>query len=499
MVDKSLIIIGAGIAGLSAGCYGQMNGYRTQIFELHDKPGGLCTSWKRKGYVFDGCLHWLVGSGPATNFYRIWEELGAVQGKSMINHDEFMRIEGPDGKVFIVYTNIDRLEQHMLEIAPQDRNVIKDFIKGIRIFTSFEMPIEKAPELYGIVDGLKMMVKMFPFMSAMRKWKRTSIQDFAQNFKEPFLREAFPIFFHGVFDMPMVIMLMTLAWSHKKSAGFPEGGSLEFSRTIERRYLELGGKIDYRSKVIKILTDNNHAVGVKLADGNEYRSDIVISAADGHATIFDMLEGTYINDKIRSYYDTLPIFRPMIQVSLGVARDLSNVPHRVAYKLDKPMTIAGETLKWFGWKHYCFDPTLAPSGKSIVICSGLSNYEYWMKLYKDTERYKAEKQQVAEIVITQLEKRFSGIKEQVEVVDMATPMTFERYTNNWQGSFEGWLITPQTFMMRMSKTLPGLKDFYMIGQWVEPGGGVPTAAFSGRSAIQIICKQDKRPFVTKIP
>ena len=498
MVEKSIIIIGAGIAGLSTGCYGQMNGYRTQIFELHDKPGGLCTSWKRQHYTFDGCLHWLVGSGRASNFYRIWEELGAVQGRSMINHDEFMRIEGPDGKVFIVYTDIGQLGQHMLELAPQDTDVVKEFIKGIRTFTSFELPMEKAPELYGLLDGLKMMVKMLPFMSAMRKWKRISIQDFAQKFKEPFLREALPIFFYGFPDIPMIIMLMTLAWSHKKSAGFPEGGSLEFARAIERRYLGLGGKIHYHSRVTKILVENDHAVGVQLADGSEYRSDIVISAADGYATIFDMLQGKYINDKIRNYYGKLPIFRPMIQVSLGVARDFSNVPHRVVYKLDKPIVIAGETVKWFGWKHYCFDPTLAPSGKSVVTGSGLSDYEYWKKLYKDPESYKAEKQQIAEIVIAQLEKRFLGITKQIEVVDVATPITYERYTGNWQGSFEGWLITTQTFMMRMSKTLPGLKDFYMAGQWVEPGGGVPTAALSGRNVIQLICKQDKRPFVTKI-
>ena len=62
--DRSIIIIGGGIAGL-AGCYGQMNGYQTQIFELHDKPGGLCTAWQRRGYTFDGCIEWLVGSGTA--------------------------------------------------------------------------------------------------------------------------------------------------------------------------------------------------------------------------------------------------------------------------------------------------------------------------------------------------------------------------------------------------------------------------------------------------
>src|SRR3972149_4521692 len=98
-MSKSIIILGAGIAGLSAGCYGQMNGYRTQIFELHSLPGGLCTSWKRKGYTFDGCIHWLVGSGHGSSFYRVWQELGAAQGRQMINHDEFVRVEGKDGKV----------------------------------------------------------------------------------------------------------------------------------------------------------------------------------------------------------------------------------------------------------------------------------------------------------------------------------------------------------------------------------------------------------------
>jgi phytoene dehydrogenase-like protein len=290
MEQKSIIIIGAGITGLAAGCYGQMNGYRTQIFEMHYNPGGLCTSWQRKEYTIDGCLHWLVGSSPANNFYRIWEELGAVQGRRMIDHEEFKWIEGADGRVFIIYTDIARLEQHMKELAHQDEDVIEEFTKALRTCTRFEMPIEKAPELYGPIDGLKLLFKMFPFLRVMRKWKKISVQDFAKRFTDPFLREAFPLSF-DLPDFPMMGMLMTLAWMHQKSAGYPIGGSLEFSRAIERRYLNLGGQIHYRSPVSKILVENEQAVGVRLADGTEYRGDIIISAADGHATIFDMLGG----------------------------------------------------------------------------------------------------------------------------------------------------------------------------------------------------------------
>jgi phytoene dehydrogenase-like protein len=61
-MEKSIIIVGAGMAGLSTGCFAQMNGYKTTIFEMHNIPGGLCTAWKRKGYKFDISMH-MLGPG----------------------------------------------------------------------------------------------------------------------------------------------------------------------------------------------------------------------------------------------------------------------------------------------------------------------------------------------------------------------------------------------------------------------------------------------------
>lgn len=242
MEQKSIIIIGAGIAGLSAGCYGQINGYRTQIFEMHDLPGGLCTSWKRKGYTIDGCIGWLFGSGPGFNYYRIWEELGVVQGRKMINHEEFIRVVDKNGKAFIVYCDIDKLEQHMKELAPEDTDEIDKFIKAARICSKFSPPVDKAPELMGLIDLIKFLIQDRPFLKVASDWKNISSQDYAKKFSSPFLRKVLPFF-------PDVLgMLMTLGALHKKSVGYPEGGSLEFSRAIERRYLDLGGEIHYGLK-----------------------------------------------------------------------------------------------------------------------------------------------------------------------------------------------------------------------------------------------------------
>lgn len=506
-MEKSIIIIGGGIAGLSAGCYGQMNGYRTQIFELHDKPGGVCTAWKRKGYTIDGCIHWLVGTNPANNFYHIWKELGALPGQAIVNHDYFLRVEGKGGKVFNVYSDLDRLEQHMKELAPEDKDVIEEFIGAARKCARISLPIDKAPELYSPIDGLKLMFQMLPFLGFMKKWSKTSTLDFARRFTNPFLREAFSAGFAGdIEDMPIFFMMMTLAWLNQKAAGYPVGGSLKFSRAIERRYLDLGGKISYKSPVAKVLVKNDRAVGVRLADGTEHRGDIVISAADGHATIFDMLGGKYIDDKIRGYYAQPHLCPPLVYVGLGVGRTFDDVPSSVAgtgFLLDKPITITGKKHQRMGVQIYNFDPTLAPEGKSVLKTQFNTDYDYWKKLSREPERYKAEKEQIADQVVAALDQRFPGLAAKVEMRDVATPLTWERYTGSWRGSYEGWMPTTKSnmafFTGHMSKTLPGLDNFYMIGQWVEPGGGVPTAAMSGRNVSQIICKKDKKPFVTTIP
>lgn len=496
-MDKSIIVIGAGIAGLSTGCYGQMNGYQTRLFEMHDLPGGLCTSWKRKGFVFDGCIHWLVGSASGS-FRQIWDELGALQGKEIVDHEEFVRIVHPDGKAFIVYTDIDRLEAHMLELSPQDAPLIKEFTHAIRQFSDFDEPLDMPKTSF---QRLALLLKMLPKLPALNKWSKTTMQDFAARFIDPFLREVFPMVFE-IDDFPVIGAIVTLAGMNEKNSGYPLGGSLLFSQAIEERYKRLGGEIYYNSSVEKILVDNQRAVGIQLADGSQYFADIIISAADGHATIFDMLEGRFINDEIRGYYDNLPIFNPYVQVSMGVKRDMSDQPHAVQYLLEKPLKIAERERKAIGVRHLCFDPTLAPKGNSVVEVLFELDYQYWKKLAEDSEHYEAEKQQIAIQTMNYLETLYPGFTAQVEVVDVATPLTTERYTGNWQGSIEGWLITTKTIQMMMGpgmdKTLPGLQNFYMVGQWVEPGGGLPPAAKSGRDMIKRLCKQDGIPFNPKV-
>jgi phytoene dehydrogenase-like protein len=503
---KTIAIIGGGVAGLCAGCYAQMNGYRATIFEMHGLPGGVCTAWTRKGYTIDSCIHWLVGSGPGSGYNKLWSEVGALRGLTVVDLDEFMHVECRNGRALVFYRDVDRFERHLLELAPEDAKPIRELTRAIRKFTRFDIPVDKASELHTLQDKLRLGIRMLPFGAAFMKWRKVDVTAFAKRLQSPILREAFDGMIGESF--PMLGLIMPLAWQATKTAGYPLGGSLPFARNIERRFLDLGGEIRYSARVKEILVEpdpagEHRAAGVRLADGSEHRADVVISAADGRTTIFDMLGGRFVDEEVRKPYEGgMKPFSPLLYVGLGINDPLDEIPQvgsGISFPLDPKVEIDGKARDRLSMQVYNFDRSLAPAGKTAVIVMISADYDRWKALSSDPARYRAEKDLVGERVLDALEQRLPGIRNKVEMIDVATPTTWERYTGNWRGSYEGWLMTGTSFRTEMKKTLPGLKDFRMVGQWVAPGGGLPPAVSTGRDAIQVLCKEDRKRFVATEP
>jgi phytoene dehydrogenase-like protein len=491
--STTVIVIGAGIAGLSTGVYAQLNGYKSRIYEMGTQPGGLMTAWKRKGYIIDGCIHWLTGSSPRSSFYKNWEEIGLIQDRQIFDPEVFIRVEGEHGEILNLYTDFDRLEKHLLELAPEDADLIREFIAAGRFICPLVVLRADTGKkgIARLFDAIKFLPKLLNILLFFRRWGRITMRQFGARFTNPFLRETFSKFFME--DISAIALLYTLAGLHEKTCGYPIGGSMPMAVAVEKRYLDLGGAIHYKSRVHKILVENDRAVGVQLEDGRQERADYVISAADGHATIFDMLEGRYVDKKIRKIYRQYRPFPPILLVGLGVQRTFPDMPGATGgtvIKLDKPIIVAGEQKHELECMIYNFDSSLSPDGKTVLTVMIETRYEYWKELGKDQARYEAEKEVIVDEVISCLDKRFPGFATQVEMVDVATPNTFERYTGNWQASFEGWLPTPDVMSKAIPKTLPGLHNFYMAGQWVQPGGGLPCGITTGRDVVSRMCKQD---------
>jgi phytoene dehydrogenase-like protein len=186
-----------------------------------------------------------------------------------------------------------------------------------------------------------------------------------------------------------------------------------------------------------------------------------------------------------------------IHVSLGLARSLPAEPHAIVLPLQAPVTIADQVRHRLYVEPFAFDPSPAPPGKSVLKVVMATSFAYWEELHRTPERYREEKHRIAESVISLLEGRFPGLRPQIEVVDVATPMTTLRFTGNGHG-----YRSPITSMVRalftgrrLSQTLPGLANFYMVGQWAGVPG-VPMVAAMGRDVVHAICRSHGRAFRT---
>jgi phytoene dehydrogenase-like protein len=410
--------------------------------------------------------------------------------------DDLIGIENTEGKRFIVYTDLDRLEAHMRELAPSDGAVIAEFVGAARKLTRFGMMDMLLAKPWEMVGAL-------PYLGLMNKWGKLTLEQLGERFTDPFLRRALGMIQYDFQNVASIVALMFLAGCASHDFGWPAGGSLEFARSITERYTALGGEIHYRAKVEKILVENDrvvgdHVVGVRLVDGTEHRADAVISNADGRTTIFDMLEGRYTTELIRTYYANPPQQQEMVlHVSFGVARDFPTEPHTLVLWLPEPVEIAGRICDRLDIEFFNFAPEMSSPGKTAVQVVATTSYDYWKTL--SPESYRAEKARVAETLLACLEQRFPGFAAQVEITDVATPLTTERFVGSFRG-YQAWGVPDQKMLdaltgKGLSKTLPGLSNFYMVGQWAG-GLGLPNVAAMGRRAIADLCKQDGQRFVT---
>jgi phytoene dehydrogenase-like protein len=498
-MEKKVLIIGGGIAGLSAGCYAGMNGYKVEVLEAHTLPGGMCTSWKRKGYTIDGSCHWVTGSAPGNSLYPVWQELGAVQGRTFVYYDYFVRMIGSDGRVFSLYTDVDRLERHMKELSPADAAAAEKLCGLIRSLSDFSIPAGRPGELMGPIDGLRMMRRFAPWMKLFKELGSLTMGQFTSQLKDPLLREGLQNVLFGTTDS-LFPLVMSMGPMSRKQSGYPIGGSLEFARAIERRLKSLGGTVSYGARVQKILEQGGKATGVLLTDGRHIPADYVISACDMKSTLFSMLDGTRVHPSHKELLENGVLVEPMVQVSYGVDMDFSGQEPGMTetFQLPAPITVGGRRVEWFNTKHYGYDPTTAPSGKAVLVSMFSADWSYWEKLDGDRSAYAAEKARIEADCRRALAQRFPGIEEKIEMVDVATPLTYRRYTSNWKGVYMTWNVTPE-FRRKyrfVPKTVPGLENLYLASMWTNAPGGLPGAALAGREVVQILCARDRRRFVT---
>lgn len=496
------------MSGLCAGCYLQMNGFETEIFEKHFIPGGLCTSWHKDGYTIDGCIHWILGSDSGSSFHKMWSEILNMKKVEFVNHDVRIEMDVKENKnkygnkTFTLYTNIDKLQEYLLDLAPEDYKPINELIRSMRVMQKYDLPpvMDDLPFFQSVWRGIKM-TRYLEFGWWFLKLKNETNYTFAKKLKNNFLRESFELLYDGN-EVNILVITMPLASFDKKSAGYPVGGSLEFAKKIEQAYLALGGKIHYKTPVKRILVENNKAVGLLVRNEVKHYSDFTLSAADWHYTVFDALEGKFVNEHMLQLRDLkkFEVFYSIVHLGFGIADELKDHPHFSRFPLEEDLILPdGTKYDRLEIHIYNYDRTMAPPGKSAVVVSFYTKKgDWWIDLRKNNRpEYRKVKKEFTEKIVGLIKKRLKNIDDKIEMTDMATPATVHRYTNNWKGSTQGWL-PGENFLAAspVDFTLPGLENFYYSSHWNQPGGGLPIAIKTGRDVAKFICKKNKKRFIT---
>lgn len=493
---KKVIIVGGGIAGLTAGIYAMQSGFDVTILEMHTIPGGNSTSWKRDGYFFEGGMHWLTGSGKDQPLYKEWCNLGALGVDVPVYNRDPFHTYNYKGEDVCLYRDVNKLEKHFLSISPNDKKEIQALCKDIKKFSKMSMPIM---DIKGVkvkekqTMPLSMLFKMLPVFPRMYSLSKIATSEYVERFKHPAIREILRVVLGS--DYNASALMFTLACFASGDGGYPEGGSLSMALRMAKRYENLGGQIKYGKRVQKVLVKNGRAVGVVVND-EEILADAVVITADTLSAI-DNLFDKPLHEPWMEKMRTNTKLAMNTFICLGIEADLSDLPGNLLFLLDTPFSYAGNEIHSVGINNYATFKGYAPKGCTSVTLALLGDtYDYW-KNAKTSGTYEQEKKLLADTIIEKLSAKLPQIKDKVVVWDVATPLTYERYCGTYKGS---WMTVLEKGDKATTypNTSENIANLYFAGQRLQPPGGLPVAASTGRTAIQYLCRDTDSVFQGKM-
>lgn len=479
---KKVIIIGAGLTGLSAGIHLRKNGVETEIFELSGQAGGMCTTWVRDRYRFDGCIEWMVGTQPGSGIYKLYREVDALLENTPIYSPPSTNMD-VNGRTYTVPLTFEGFKSFLLDLSPEDSLKTTELCNYIDIMMKCDLIMGRPS---GFIECIKFLTKNSRLLRLSAKLGKLSVRDFTEGYKSSTIKAILHQLMSA--EYAFFALIMMLGTRMTGNAGYPLGGSLGVVRRMERKYSALSGQLHFNTRVDRIVIENHRVTGV-IAKGVFYKADAVIAACDMYDTLHRMLGGSYRHPQLDTLLESAGTFHPLAVVSFGLNKQLG-LPFATDLECPEGIRTAPDlVIDRLRVRAFDFDPAAAPQGCSSVVIYIPAPLDYWQKLRDcDIEQYRIMKARLAEEIKMALDKRIPGFAESVRVTDVATPATYIRYANLYKGSFEGFEPTPDVLSVNIKKTIKGLKGLVLAGQWTTAGGGLCTAVYSGKEAAYRIIK-----------
>lgn len=478
-----VVIIGGGLGGLSAGLKLSNEGKKVAILEKHHLIGGYSTNFRRKDkegnfYNFDVALHGIGGIRKENAFnIHLGENLGILDDIEFLEKPETATIITKNGEENDIPSNFEDYKNYFIKRFEGEKENIErlfDFLFAVK------------EDMKEVARDSKRMPKYTNYLQSITLDE--FLREYTQN--DDLIEEfSFLWLYYGLPQKELNASFYVLPWLSYHIGGtyYVRGGGGNLSEIFANKIKENGSDIFLSSEVVDVEVENDKIVCVKTKKDKIFMADKFVLACDPKV-IFSMIKNK--NENIQNYVDKMNSFENSIsltQLYLGLdvnSKDLGMTKGDYFIKVSGNQNTY-EAIKNGDYENMDFgitcydvlDPEFNDEGKGVITIIVGDLISNWPE-YK-TEEYKERKKEISDILIAKAEKVFPNIKEHIKVMELGTPHTMKRYTNNSEGAVYGWAQndTQGGFDRLAFKTC--LKNTYLAGAWTHPGGGFEGAITSG--------------------
>lgn len=470
------IVIGAGVGGLVCANLLARSGLKVLLVEQHFMVGGYCSTFRRKQFTFDAATHFypLLGN-RSTITGTLLSDLGITT--EWVKMDPVDCFHFPDGSHFAVPAEFDSYINKLKLEFPEETANLENFFGLV-----------KKAYLVGLARYFRNVIT-----SRIEPYQHLTLRDVLQRH---FKNEKLKLLLTGDIghwgsppSRTSFVFDSMLRLAYFLGNYYPRGGSQVFVDELAQRFEEAGGHILMSSTVRRILVSNRAVCGVEVETGSlrhkvrkQISAGVVVSNADLHQTLEQMigpelLDAEYLA-QVKGLRATLPCFLCHIglkDISLEELKQAEGY-HWSSWDAEN---VATNAFKVF--LPTSFDAALAPPGGQIVIVQKVTALDF-----ENMQDWTAHKAAIEEWILQSLERCIPGFSSKIVIRLSASAHTSYRYTLNHHGAMLGWEMCPD----QLGEHRPGvegpLKNLYLVGHWVQPGGGITPVMISAMQAAQRI-------------